>query len=441
MQIIFIIRKLVCFLYKCPMQFESNWIDYVDPYLVGILISMAIGFILGLEREYDRLQTEVSIAGLRTFPMVTILGYVVGVLNEVYPPWFLIIAMASFILFISLSQLTPIRLKVSFGLTTNLALIVTFFLGLMVSLGWFRQSVATAVIVVTLLSLKRTFQKIIENITLQELFAFIKFAILALLILPFLPNENFGNEGLLNPFEIGSIVVIVSLLNFMGYFLVKYVGSRKGILLTSILGGLISSTAVTWNYAMKSKENPGLSREYGAGIVIASAVMFPRLILLAAIFNTAIILPLTIPMALLTLICIVPAIYFMQKDSTEAETEIELGNPLNVVNALGFALIYVVILYAVHYGNVYFGESGLYLSSIIAGLADTTAITISMAKFGLEEAYLTTSALVILSATLSNTVVKLGIVLLQAHKLAARLVTSVFGAMLVVGLLYILIKL
>lgn len=422
------------------MQFEANWIEYVDPYLTGILISTAIGLILGLEREYDRIRTEIRIAGLRTFPMVTILGYVIGVLSEDYTSWFLIIGMASFMLFISLSQLTP-RLRVVFGLTTNLALIVTFFLGLMVSLGRFRESVATAVIVVTLLSLKGTFQKIIENITLQELFAFIKFAILTLLILPFLPNENFGKEGLLNPFEIGSIVVIVSFLNFIGYFLVKYVGSKKGILLTSILGGLISSTAVAWNYARKSKENPELSREYGAGIIIASAIMFPRLILLAAIFNTEIILPLSIPMSLLTLICVIPAVWFMRKDSAEAETQIELGNPLNILNAFNFALIYVVILYAVHFGNDYFGESGLYLSSIIAGLADTTAITISMAKFGLESHYLTVSALVILTSTLSNTVVKLGIVVLKADKTAARLVSYVFGAMLMAGLIYILIKL
>src|SRR5699024_284905 len=160
-------------------------------------------------------------------------------------------------------------------------------------------------------SLKATFRSFIENITAQELFAFIKFAIIALLILPFLPNSNYGVQELLNPFEIGTIVVIVSFLNFIGYFLVKFVGSRKGILLTSILGGLISSTAVAWNYAAQSKESPGLSREYSSGIIIASAIMYPRLILLAAIFNTEIVAPLIIPMLLLTLINVVPTIFFM----------------------------------------------------------------------------------------------------------------------------------
>src|SRR5690606_23640332 len=118
---------------------------------------------------------------------------------------------------------------------------------------------------------------IVESITMDELFAFVKFSIIALLILPFLPDIDLGPKKLLNPFEIGTIVVIVSFLNFIGYFFAKFVGSRKGILLTSILGGLISSTAVAWNYAARSKENPELSRDYAAGIVIASSIMFPRL--------------------------------------------------------------------------------------------------------------------------------------------------------------------
>jgi uncharacterized membrane protein (DUF4010 family) len=209
--------------------------------------------------------------------------------------------------------------------------------------------------------------------------------------LPFLPNKNYGASNLLNPFEIGSIVVIVSFLNFIGYFLVKFVGSRKGILLTAILGGLISSTAVTWNYAFKSKRNP---------VIISH---------------------LAIPFTLLTIICLIPSILLIRKNSGKAATDIDLGNPLNVLNALSFALIYVVILYAVHYGNLYFGESGLYYSALIAGLADTTAITISMAKFGLNGDLLQLSSLVIIASTLSNTLVKLGISFLRGSKATGKL--------------------
>src|SRR5690625_1786252 len=168
--------------------------------------------------------------------------------------------------------------------------------------------------------------------------------------------------------------------------------------------------------------------------------MFPRLILLAGIFNPAIMLHLLFPMTLLTLVCIIPAFMFIRKGSEEADTQIGLGNPLNIVNALSFALIYIIILYAVFYGNEFFGESGLYYSSLIAGLADTTAITISMAKFALKPEYLNLSALVVLAATLSNTAVKMGIVFFRGSKTTIRFVSYVFGAMILAGTIYVLIK-
>lgn len=421
------------------MQTEAYLNDLIGPYMLGVLVSLAIGLMLGLEREYDKIKDEAGFAGIRTFPIVTILGFVLGNLTEAFSLWLPIVGFGSLILFLGIGQVIKSRVEITLGVTTNLALITAFVLGLMVSEELYRDSVATAVIVVTLLSLKTTFRSIIQNITHQELFAFIKFVILALLILPFLPNIDYGPNNLLNPFEIGTIVVIVSFLNFIGYFLVKFVGSRKGILLTAILGGLISSTAVAWDYASRSKKNPELSREYSAGIIIASAIMFPRLALLAAIFNSEIISHLAFPLTFLTLICLIPSILLLKKSSGKAATEIDLGNPLDILNALSFAVIYVVILYAVHYGNVYFGESGLYYSGLIAGLADTTAITISMAKFGLNGDYLQLSSLVIIASTLSNTLVKLGIAFLRGSKATGRLVGYIFGALIVAGILYILL--
>lgn len=422
------------------MQTEAYLNDLIGPYMLGVLVSLAIGLMLGLEREYDKLKDDSGFAGIRTFPIVTILGFALGNLSQTFTPWLLIVGFGSFILFLGISSFMKLKGDVAIGTTTNLALITTFVLGIMVSEELYRDSVATAVILVTLLSLKTTFRSIIENITHQELFAFIKFVIIALLILPFLPNRNYGPHDLLNPFEIGSIVVIVSFLNFIGYFLVKFVGSRKGILLTAILGGLISSTAVAWNYAAKSKQNPELSHQYGAGIVIASAIMFPRLALLTALFNTTVLNYLIVPSLLLTLICLIPALLMLRKDTGKAETNIDLGNPLNVLNALGFAVIFVVILYAVYFGNDYFGENGLYYSALIAGLADTTAITISMAKFAGNDGNAQLSALVIIASTLSNTLVKLGIATLKGSKITGKLVGYIFGAIILVGIIYILIN-
>ncbi|MAD98293.1 MAG: hypothetical protein CMB99_13290 [Flavobacteriaceae bacterium] len=415
-------------------------LENINPFILGILISVGIGLILGLEREYDKLKDEHGFAGIRTFPIMAIIGFILGNLSTTYTPWLVIITAAAFLLFLALSHISMVQKHVMTGITTNLALFATLILGIMVANHLHKEAVATAVVVVTLLSLKTTFKTFIKNITSEELFAFIKFSIITLLILPFLPNQDYGPEGLLNPFEIGAIIVIVSFLNFIGYFLVKYVGSKRGILLTAILGGLISSTAVSWIYAARSKESPELSKEYAAGIIIASAIMFPRLAVLAYIFNSAILSYIAIPFTILTLICLISAILFIRKNTEVSKTAINLGNPLNIWNALGFGAIYLAILFAVFYGNQFFGESGLYFSALIAGLADTDAITISMAKFGSLEDKLALATNVIITATISNMIVKLGITYFKGSKKTGKLVMGVFGTVALVGIAYILIQ-
>lgn len=413
--------------------------EFTESYILGILISMGIGLIIGLEREFDRLKGQ-GFAGIRTFPIVAILGFTMENLTDKFTVWLLIIGLAAFILFLAVNHIHQKQDEYSQGLTTNLALIATFILGAMVSAEYYRDAVATAVIIVTLLSLKTRFRSVISNITSEELFAFIKFSIIALLILPFLPNNNYGPNDLLNPFEIGSIVVIVSFLNFIGYFLVKFVGSKRGILLTAILGGLISSTAVAWSYASRSAESPELSKKYAAGIVIASGIMFPRLSLLVYIFNSSLLTYLALPFSLLTLICLVVSLILIQRDSKETDTNIKLGNPLNILSALGFGAIYIVILFAVFYSNQFFGESGLYYSALISGLADTDAITISMAKFSLDSEKLRTASSVVIAAVLSNMLVKLGISVFKGSKTTGKFVGYTFGSIILIGVLYILIN-
>ncbi|TXD84452.1 MgtC/SapB family protein [Subsaximicrobium wynnwilliamsii] len=418
------------------MQTFQDLNELVGSYMLGVLISTGVGLILGLEREFDKLKDK-GFAGIRSFPIVTIIGFSLGSLTQQFSNWLVIISLGSFILFLALYHFSQKQEEYGQGLTTNLALIATFILGVMVSAEFLKEAVATAVILVTLLSLKTKFVSIISNITSVELFAFIKFSIIALLILPFLPNKNYGPDNLLNPFEIGSIIVIVSLINFIGYFLVKFVGSKKGIILTAILGGLISSTAVAWNYASKSKASPELSKKYSAGIIVASAIMFPRLALLTYIFNAAILIHLALPFALLTLVCIVATLLLMRKDDNKPDTNIKLGNPLDMLNAIGFGAIYLLILFAVFYSNQFFGERGLYYSAFIAGLADTDAITISMAKFSLDSEKTQLATSVIIAATLSNMLVKLGITALKGSKTAGKRVSYAFGSVILVGLAYI----
>lgn len=410
-----------------------------DPYILGVLLSLGIGLILGLEREYNNLKEDKGFAGIRAFPIVAIIGFTLGSLTETYSTWLPIIGLGAFIFFLGFNHLYKETVEYERSFTTNIALIATLILGLMVSAEYYRNAVATAVIIVTLLSLKTRFHTVIRNITSDELFALIKFSIIALLILPFLPNNNYGPNELINPFEIGSIIVIVSFLNFIGYFLVKFVGSKKGILLTAILGGLISSTAVTWSYASRSVESPELSRKYAAGIIIASAIMFPRLALLTYIFNSALFMYVAIPFAVFSVICLIVSLILIKEDTNKPDTNINLGNPMNLLNAIGFGVIYVVILFAVFYSNQYFGQSGLYYSALIAGLADTDAITISLAKFASDPEKIKLASSVIVTAVMSNMLVKLGISIFKGSKVTGKLVGYTFAGIIVIGVLYAVI--
>ncbi len=422
------------------MQTYQNINEFAGSYILGVLICLGIGLIIGLEREYDKLKEEKGVGGIRTFPIVAILGFAIGNLVDFFTPWFLIMSLFAFILFLAFHNFSKKQEVFGQGLTTNLALIATFVLGIMVSVEYYRDAVATAVIIVTLLSLKTKFRSVISNITSEELFAFIKFSIVSLLILPFLPNTAYGPEDLLNPFKIGSIIVIVSFINFIGYFLVKFVGSRKGIILTAVLGGLISSTAVAWNYASRSKEHPTLAKKYSAGIIVASAIMFPRLALFVYIFNQDLLQYLALPFGVLTLVCIVATFLLMRKDDNKPDTNIELGNPLNILNAIKFGAVYVAILFAVFYSDQFFGDSGLYYSALIAGLADTDAITISMANFALDGEKLKLASSVIIVATISNMLVKLGITVIKGSKTAGKFVGYAFGTVILLSVIYALVS-
>ena len=421
------------------MDEVENIIKFLDPYILGVLISLGIGLILGLEREYNNLKEDKGFAGIRAFPIVAILGYTLGSLTEIYTTWLPVIGLGAFIFFLGFNHLYKETAAYERSFTTNIALIATLILGLMVSAEYYRNAVATAVIIVTLLSLKTRFHTVIRNITSDELFALIKFSIIALLILPFLPNNNYGPNELINPFEIGSIIVIVSFLNFIGYFLVKFVGSKKGILLTAILGGLISSTAVTWSYASRSIESPELSKKYAAGIIIASAIMFPRLALLTYIFNSALFMYVAIPFAVFSLMCLIISLILIKEDTNKPDTNFKLGNPMNLLNAIGFGVIYVVILIAVFYSNQFFGESGLYYSALIAGLADTDAITISLAKFASDGERIKLASSVVVTAVMSNMLVKLVISVFKGSQNTGKIVGYTFLGIIVIGVLYAMI--
>ena len=217
-------------------------------FLMRMLVAVGIGLVIGLEREYSHSNQKEIFAGLRTLSIIAVMGFTSALLNILIHPWLFTIGLISVVVMVALSYWISAS-KGEIGSTSEFATIFTYLLGGLTLLGYIEVSLSLTVILVVLLSLKIKFQNIVGQINQEELYAFISFVVISLLILPFLPDQNFGPYDVINPREVGWIIVLTSGIGFIGYILMKFLGANKGILLTGIFGGLVSSTVVTLTFS------------------------------------------------------------------------------------------------------------------------------------------------------------------------------------------------
>ncbi len=438
---------------KCPVFCDSSifglimdWFEsfnsFVTPFFAGLLVAGGVGLIIGLEREFNTHNELAHLGGIRTFTLVSVLGYAAGFLAKNTDSVLLIAVWAGFILLVALGYYIQTQ-KGKTGLTTELALLLTFLMGLLISEGYIRESMAIVVVITVVLSLKEQLHGFIQRITGEELFAFIKFIVFALLVLPMLPDETFGPEGILNARDIGWIVMLVLAINFTGYLLLKFSSRQKGILLTALIGGLFSSTLVAWVFSSRSREKPELAQAYGAGIVLASSVMFVRVFLVSAMFAYPVTLSLLFPLLLMLAASLAPAYSVLRNAPAEAPgPDISATNPLDIKNALFFALLYIAVALLMYGSRHWLGDAFAYLSGAVAGIADIDAITINSAKWASgESANVPVAANIILIAVLSNSVFKLSVSLLRGVAGVRRPVLTGFGIVLIIGILFLVVRL
>lgn len=405
--------------------------------LIRILIATGIGFVLGMEREFSKLDEKVNqIAGIRTFSIVSIFGLSTALLGVVFQPWIFIIGLVGVIVLVGISYRINAS-KGDMGGTTEFALFLAFVLGGAVLLGFIKSSLAVTVILLVILSSKLKLHTMVGQLTQKEIFAFVQFVVLAVLILPFLPDVNMGPFDVVNPREMGWVIVLTSGIGFVGYMLTKFVGANKGILITGILGGMVSSTVVTWTFSKKSKVSPQLSDTYAVGIFAAACVMICRVFVLVYIFNSDLLPGLLVPLLVILGVAIAVTWFFnrKQKNNGRVIENIPLGEPLNIKEAITFGFLYTAILILVSYASNTYGDSGIYISSAISALTDIDAITISVSKLAGKSISVLTAQNAILIATLSNTVVKIGISLYSGSKQLKKDVLLGYGAVFIAGVI------
>jgi uncharacterized membrane protein (DUF4010 family) len=383
----------------------------LNEFFIRLLVAVGIGTIIGMQREHAAIhENSPNFAGIRTFILVVLLGFIAGLTYYLLSPliYFGILIAAAIVTGISYWITAA---KGDIGATTEFTALIGFVLGTLSFLGFIEVSLMITTLVMVILSAKIKLHDLVGKITKEELYDFIRFVVLALLIFPFLPDENLGPYEVLNPREIGWVVLLTSGLGLIGYVLMKFFGSKKGILLSGIIGGLVSSTAVTWVFAKKSKQNPALSHSCATAILAASSIMILRVLIWTFIFNKSLFNELFIGISLIFLAAIGATllIFFTSGDKEITSSEIPKGKPLDLVGAFVFGLIYTMILLIISYADENLGESGILISSALAGLSDIDAITISVSKLAEIRLDLATASSAILIGTISNTLLKMGI--------------------------------
>jgi uncharacterized membrane protein (DUF4010 family) len=378
--------------------------------------ALAIGLLVGLQREYDQGERRQKLfAGVRTFPLFALAGATGALITDlVESPWPLVSVFIGLVVFIGIAYQANTRLG-RMGLTSESSAILTMLAGTLCYYGYLELAAAMGVTITLLLSLKVEMHGLAQNMSREDLFAILKFAVITVIILPVLPNVNFGPEPLdvLNPYRIWLMVVFISGISFTGYLLIKALGPGRGIGLSGLLGGLVSSTAVTLSFSQRSRDQAGLANPLALAITISWTTMYIRVLVVVAVINAALVQLLWLPMVSSAAVGLAYCAYLYFRQRTDETGDLQFANPFELKPALQFGVLYAVILLVSRAAQVTLGDAGVYISSAVAGLADLNAITLSVAELSLAglrvDLDVATRALVL--AAIANMVAKGGIVL------------------------------
>ena len=383
--------------------------------------AIGIGFGIGLQREFAHgVHAREIVAGERTFALLSLSGFLGALLSvELASPLIFFVVVLVLGTFTIVGHAIDATQRDRVGITTEVAVLVAILIGALCFIGELTLAIAIGIATTVLLSLKVQTDRLVRALTRDDIAAALQLAVISAIILPVLPNESFWPEpfDVLNPFKIWLMVVFISGISFLGYVLIKFMGPRQGIGITGLLGGLVSSTAVTLSFSERSKIDRKLANPFALAIMIAWTVMFSRILIEVGVVNSKLLGIVWLPMVAAGVVGLAYGTYLFFSQRGDDNNEMEFSNPFDLGAAIKFGLLYGAVLLVSRAAQLNFGDTGVYVSSIISGLADVDAITLSMSELsrtgGLE---LTTASRAIVLAAMSNTVVKGGIVMLSGGR-------------------------
>jgi uncharacterized membrane protein (DUF4010 family) len=383
--------------------------------------AIGIGLIIGMQREHTYSdQSDRHPAGVRSFTLVGLVGCMTAMLSDQMG------GMAPFVTGFVVVGLLLVASHISFaishrpqdgqpgigsdGITTSIAVLVVYLLGTLCWYGRLLEACVGMVVLLLLLNSKKQLHDFANKLSTEDIVATVKFAVITLMVLPFLPNRAFGPPGLevLNPHTIWLFVVFISGIGFVSYVLIKIIGPGKGIWLTGLFGGLASSTALTLNMAARSRDNESYAGDFTMSIVLSWAVMFARLYLICIFLNPALAGPLALPLLVPVLPSLGYALFMKVRTSHDhAEKSSDFSNPFRLLPAIKFGLVFTAVMFVANAARVYLGNGALIGCSFLGGAAEMDAVAFSLIDMGIK-ASITNRELVLamLFASLANTITK-----------------------------------
>ncbi|NLE38367.1 MAG: MgtC/SapB family protein [Pirellulaceae bacterium] len=410
------------------------------PDLFGQLgISLLLGLLVGLQREH-----AAAMAGLRTFPLITLLGSVAALLGLEFGGWVVAAGWIGVLGILVTAKLLKLKqADFSHGTTTDAAVLLMFGVGALLVVGPMVVAIAIGGGVAVLLQFKPELHNFAKRLGDADLRAIMQFVLITCIILPVLPNKTYGTLDVLNPRETWLMVVLIVGMSLGGYITYKFLGCNAGILLGGLLGGAISSTATTASYSRRAGSGSLGPSAAAVVILIASTVVFGRVLIEIAVVAPRLLQVAAAPIGIMALLTGLPslAIWFRVRRTPAPMPEQE--NPTHLKSALLFGVMYALVLFALAAVREYAGNEYLYFVAGLSGLTDMDAITLSTARLvrdtkAADPTILENGWRMIVVACMANLVFKAGIVAVMADRRLLRQILPLFAIPLAGGALLLL---
>ena len=410
--------------------------------LLNFASALAAGLLIGAERGWQGRNADdaLLVAGIRTFALSSLLGAFAMLLGEHFGVIAWAVIFAGFAILVLGSYFGELQRLGDMGLTSEVALLITFLLGSLAMAGYAGLAASGAVAVALLLNLKQSLHAALQRLSEAELSGALKLLFISIVLLPALPNQGYGPWQAFNPYAIWWMVVLIASIGFAAYVAIRLMSMRQGLMITALLGGVVSSTAMTVTLA-RLAAGRNLHTILASGLLATSALMFPRILLEVGLVNASLLPYLTWPLAMAALVYATGAVLYFLRAGSESEEQAEppLKNPFELGPALRFAALLALILLLVEGAQHWFGDIGVYLVALLSGLADVDAITLSLARSAQGELEADVAVHGIFLAALSNSLVKASLIALMGDRRLALMTLPIMAAGLLAGAVVVLL--